>query len=458
MILVVILVDLTPIQHYLADKATEILSRKLKTKLSIERVRIDFLNHVLIQGLYVKDQNEDTLLYAGEVQIRISDWFFLRKEKPVLHYIGLSDAYVHLYRRTKSDIWNYQFVMDAFAGSNKKDTAKNTFEFDLKKVDIENVRFNMDDAWVGYDMDYGVGKLTLNAKDIDFKKELIDVDDIDIKGATVSLKAYKGGRPPDSTRQNIVYAIDTTPFNPDKWVVLVNTLSIKNSNFNLSLDADTVIAGQFNAQHLQIKDIALEVNKLSINGDTIRGNMTDLRATDRCGLAIKKMKARITVSPRESTCDNLYLETNHSKIENYYSMRYKRFPDFNDYITNVRMIVHLKSAVIDNRDIIFFAPLLKDFPITTVHVSGDGEGTVANLRGQHLIVNDGTDFLKGDIRMEGLPDIYKTYIEFNDGELITTGPNLMKYIPSLIDIHNFGFNNITQAFLADFVGKIHAQQ
>jgi len=379
----------------------------------------------------------------------------VRKEKPVLHYIGLQDAYAHLYRTPRSNVWNYQFIIDAFANNNKKDTAASSFDFDLKKVELGNVRFHMDDAWVGYDMDYGVGSLTMNVKDIDFKKELIDVDDIDIKAALVSLKAYKGGRPADTNKSIQVYPIDSTPFNPDKWLVLANSLSIKNSYFNLSLDDRIPLAGQFDAEHLQIKDIGLDANHISIRGDTIRGTITNLKAIDRCGLAIKKMKAKVTVSPVESTCDNLYLETNNSKVQNYYSMRYKRFPDFDDYITNVKMVGHLKDAVIDNRDLVFFAPQLQGFPIETVHVSGDGEGTVADLSGRHMIVTDGKNFFKGNISMKGLPDIYKTYIDFNEGELITTGPDLIKYIPSLVSIPDFGFNNISSIyFKGDYNGYI----
>ena len=81
----VILVNLTPVQNFLARKASTMLSEKLKTKVSVAHVRIDFLDHILLQGLYIEDQAHDTLLYAGTAQVRINDWFVFR-DKTILHF------------------------------------------------------------------------------------------------------------------------------------------------------------------------------------------------------------------------------------------------------------------------------------------------------------------------------------------------------------------------------------
>ena len=166
-----ILVNLTPVQNLAARKAAEILAGKLKTTVSVQHVRIDLLNHVLVQGLYIEDKEGDTLLYAGEARVRITDWFILRKDKPVLRYIGLHNTYAHLYRTAKSDKWNYQFIIDAF-DTGVRDTTKkqNEFELDLEKVDLQHVRFHMDDSWVGSDFDIDLGSLQLDADEIDLKK------------------------------------------------------------------------------------------------------------------------------------------------------------------------------------------------------------------------------------------------------------------------------------------------
>lgn len=452
-ILLVVLVNLTPVQNYIARKGAQMLADKLKTKVAIKHIRVDFLNHLVIQGLYIEDQARDTLLYAGEAEVRISDWFIFRKDKPILRYIGLHDAYAHLYRTHDSKIWNYQFISDAFSVKGKKDTSSKPkeFELDLKKVDLQHVQFHMDDAWGGEDMDFDVGNLQLDAKNLDFKKKVMDVNEIDIDKVVVSLHEFTGGKPP-KVKSTAPEVFDSTAFNPDKWVINLNKLSLKQSAFNLKASEDPAPANLFDAEHLYIKNINIDANNIHIIGDTIHGNIAMLHADERSGLSIKKMAAKVTVSPNASICDNLDLETNNSKLKGYYAMLYKHFPDFTSYITNVTMEARLKDAVVDDKDIAYFAPVLRQYP-TVVHVTGNAKGTVADISAHNLYVSDGITVIKGDIRMAGLPDIYKTKIQYTDGEFITNGKGILKYAP---DVKNdIALDKITYAyFKGSYTGYI----
>ncbi len=449
LILVVALVNYTPVQNYLTRIATETLSKKLKTKVAVTHVRIDFLNHLLLQGVYVEDQSHDTLLYAGEIQVRITDWFIF-KDKPVIHYIGLKNSYIHLYRTALANTWNSDFIADAFATPAKKDTSKSKpIELDLKKVELDNVRFHMDDKWIGQDLDFDVGNLAIDAKGLDIKKKLLEVGSIDVKNTDISVNIYHGGKP--RTKHNTaIDTFDTTPFNPDMWAAKAGKITLEGCTFHLTMDDKVPVPGEFDQNHLIIKNIAVQVSNASIIGDTIHGNVDHLTAQERCGIAIKTMRSKVTVSPIASICENLYLETNYSKVQNYYAMRYKHFPDFTSYIDSVVMEAHLKDATIDERDIVYFAPQLKALPNIIVHASGDGKGTVANLGAQHLNVTDGNTVIKGNITMKGLPDIYKTYITYTDGELFTTGEGTLHYVPQLRNSPNIALERITYAY---FKGK-----
>ena len=98
-------------QNWLAQKVTTRLSKELQSKISIDHVQIGFFNKLNLKGVFIEDQKKDTLLAAGTVQVRITDWFFL-KDKAVLHYIGLENAVINL-SRTDS-VWNYRFLQDYF--------------------------------------------------------------------------------------------------------------------------------------------------------------------------------------------------------------------------------------------------------------------------------------------------------------------------------------------------------
>src|SRR6187431_1753956 len=108
-----LLVNLTGVQTYIARQAASMLAKKLNTKVEVRHVRIDFANHLLLQGLYIEDKKGDTLLYAGEAEVRTSDWAFFQKKTPVITYLGLHQAYAYLRRPANDSVWNYQFIIDA---------------------------------------------------------------------------------------------------------------------------------------------------------------------------------------------------------------------------------------------------------------------------------------------------------------------------------------------------------
>jgi hypothetical protein len=443
LISVAVLVNLSPVQNYLAHKAANALSKKLKTEVRVANVRIDFLNHVSLQGVYIGDQAHDTVLYAGEMQVRITDWFIF-KEKMVLHYIGLRNAYIHLYRKASQE-WNYAFIADLFSVSGKKDTSSKQFEFDLKDIALENVRFHMDDKWGGEDQDYDVGSLEINSDGLDFNKKLLEVASVTAKNAVVLIREFKPGRPA-SMRPNTLDTFDRTPFNPGKWSVNVKKVSLEGCEFHLLMDTLQPVPGEFDYNNIDVTNIEALVTKATIRADTIRGNVEHFEVRERSGFAIKSMTAKVTVSPIASICDNLLLETGYSKLHNYYAMHYLHFPSFLNYIDSVVMVGRLNSSSVDIRDIGYFAPQLKKFPPVVLQVSGDGKGTVADLHAQNLNVSDGNSIVKGTLAMKGLPDIYKTYITYTNGELITSGNGILRYIPGLRNSPGIALEKITYAY------------
>lgn len=439
-------------QNFIGQKVVVYLSKKLKTTVSLKNIRVDFLNHLLIEGLYIEDRQGDTLLYAGTAQVRITDWFFLKHEKPVITYIGLYNAFGHLYRTEKSDEWNYQFVADAFdTGVRDTTKKKNEFELDLEKADIRNTRFHMNDAWAGSDLEIDLGNVQISADEVDLKKKRMDVSSVLIEKSQVKVKDYKGGKPPSPKKERTV---DTTAFNPANWLVKIKKLDLKNNTFSLNATERKPYEGEFDPAHIGITGINLTAREIHIAGDTIRGHIAGMQAKERSGLEIKNFRADATVSPVATICKNLFLETNNSKLQDYYAMHYSRFPDFTDYVDKVVMVGNLKNAYVDSRDIAFFAPALKKYP-AVVTLAGHVAGTVDSLIGKKLQLSDGNTSLKGDLSVIGLPDIYNSFIHFQNGEIFTTNHGIFKYAPRLRNNPNVAIEKLNYLhYKGDFAGYV----
>jgi hypothetical protein len=149
--------------------ATNKLSVELGTEVKIKNVSISLFNKLNMEGILIRDKQKDTILYAGQFRVRITDWFFL-KNKAELKYIGLEDAVVKLQR--KDSIWNYQFLADYFSSPSPKKKKKTTFELNLKKVDLKNIRFIQNDLWTGEITNVQLAGLSMESEKIDLSFQI----------------------------------------------------------------------------------------------------------------------------------------------------------------------------------------------------------------------------------------------------------------------------------------------
>ncbi|MFA6885791.1 MAG: translocation/assembly module TamB domain-containing protein [Fermentimonas sp.] len=118
-ILLYITFSIPPIQKWAADYALEKLEPVLGTNTNLDGIRIRLFNTVELNGLYVEDQQQDTLFYAGKINARIRALDLLRSRVTV-QKAGVENFKAILYRETSEAPFNFQFIIDAFA--TEKDT------------------------------------------------------------------------------------------------------------------------------------------------------------------------------------------------------------------------------------------------------------------------------------------------------------------------------------------------
>lgn len=192
-LLTAILVNIPLVQNWLVKQVTNRLSKDLNTTVKVRHINFNlaFFNKMSLEGTMVADHRKDTLLYAGKVNVRLTDWFFL-KNKIVLKYIGLQDAYVNLHRM--DSVWNYQFLVDYFSAppSAKK---KKGIDLDLKIVELSNIHFLKKDEWRGEDTWFDVRSMSVDARQIKLSEKNIDITSISLDDPLFAIYNYPGRRP-----------------------------------------------------------------------------------------------------------------------------------------------------------------------------------------------------------------------------------------------------------------------
>lgn len=111
------------VQKHAADFALEKLEPVIGTEARLEGIRIRLFNTVELKGLYVEDQQQDTLLYAGKLTVRIHAMDLLRNKLSV-RKVGLENFVADIYRETPDDPFNFQFIIDTFAKEKDTTTVK----------------------------------------------------------------------------------------------------------------------------------------------------------------------------------------------------------------------------------------------------------------------------------------------------------------------------------------------
>ncbi len=414
------------VQNWLVGIATSRLSKSLGTEVSVKNVSFALFNRMNLEGVLVRDKQKDTLLYAKQMKVRITDWFFL-KDKAELKYVGLEDALVNMSR--KDSIWNYQYIIDYFASPNPTKKSGG-LALNLKKINLKNIHFLKNDRWAGDYLDIRAGSLLVDADNIDFAKNEFTVSTITLDDPVIKIQGYTPIRPEFSSKKIVQAAKEGMYFNSGNITLLLDTLTIHNGSLFLDKDVNKPSVF-FDGSHIQLSKLNGKLARISFVKDTLRANI-DIALKDRCGLELKKLKTNFKLTPQIMELAKLDLQTNKSHLTNYYAMRFKDFTnDFGHYNSQVTMDAHFKEARINSDDIAYFAPDLKTWK-KEVLLSGNFLGTIENFNVDRLTARIGaTTNINGNLSMKGLPDINTTKIVLSNGSLQTNYYDLGVFIPAL---------------------------
>lgn len=322
----------TKITQYIAGR----LSEELKTKIEIKGVDIAFFSTVILEGLYVEDQHQDTLASIGKLKLHLKK-LNRKKQHITLRGVTLVDPDFRLRTYEGEEDMNLQFIIDAFASKDTTDTTSAPpWTIDVLGLAIENGHFILDN-------------------------------------------------------QN-------KPFN----------------DFGMDYD------------HLDVRNIDLDISDVAIKGDTIQARINSLAATEKSGIVINKLSTNATVCSTFIEAQELVIETANSKFFTDLTFSYDDYNAFNNFIEEVKMDADILESDLSFKDITYFAPDLEGLN-TNISIIGEIKGTVDRLKGRDVdfIFGDDTHF-EGNVELTGLPDIERTLIYLTVKKLTTSSRDLAK--------------------------------
>jgi len=176
-----ILLNVPYVQRKVSEVTSEQLAEYLGVPVQIDKIRIRWINHLILEGVSLEDQAGRQMLEATHVSAGFKPMHILAG-KYVFTTVRLFGFQLNLHKETSQDKLNLQFLIDAFAS---KDTTKKTPDIDIRLNSIllrkGNISYHVDD------------EKTTPAR---FNPKHVDIGNI---SANISLKAFNK----DSINANI---------------------------------------------------------------------------------------------------------------------------------------------------------------------------------------------------------------------------------------------------------------
>lgn len=254
-------------------------------------------------------------------------------------------------------------------------------------------------------------KLSVKINLLSLKKRKISIGSVTLDHSQIYLKEFK-----DKT-SNISFILnyfknDTTsksePIDVTLDKIILNDIAFKYKDFG-----DTTTTQGVNFADIALSKLSVTVSELDIKNHIAKAQLSNLTFRDKSGFYLKNLTSLATIDKNFMEFKNLLIETPHTKLGDYFSMKYNTFDDFSHFVSKVTMKANFKNATLYSRDVAYFASDL--FPIDiNINLNGNIKGRVNNLKAKQLAIKAGkATYIKGDFDIQGLPMLNKTFLDLN---------------------------------------------
>ena len=251
---------------------------------------------------------------------------------------------------------------------------------------------------------------------ISLKKHRINIKTVFIDNGIVQLLTHKG-----DTSMNFQFIVDyfassdttkkadTVKSKP--WDFNVSNIILNSTRFHLEDENTPREPVGMDYANIDVRDINLHLTDLRFDADTIRTNILDLSASERCGFHLKHLSGEFHVSPGFLKASNLKILTDNSDVSLSFAFLYPSWSAFNDFLNAITIKADIAPSYLDLQDIGFFAPDIRRMK-DRFRFEGRIDGTVSNFRARDFRIAYGINtYFWGNIRAFGLPDVKETFVD-----------------------------------------------
>ncbi|MEM6394909.1 MAG: translocation/assembly module TamB domain-containing protein [Bacteroidota bacterium] len=470
--LLLVLFQLPFFQNWLAQQVTSALETTLETDVSVERVRLSWLDKLDIDGLYVQDKYGDTLLFTEGIDANLSLWRFFIGEGFSVESLSLSGSRFKIQRHLGDPESNLQYALARLFPP--KEEPGRPFDLDLRRVDLEDILFAQLDSVRGQSLSAYLEEGVVRFRNMDLPNQTIEVSSAELRDPIVQQISF-AATPLDSLGEQAIPIpiTDTSRVEPVKKLkLLADNLEIINGEYKLTnYRKDTTETGDIptiDFARLHVLDVDLELTELDLHSDSLGGRLKHLSLEEKSGFVLDHLGSQdLLVTPTRLQFYELDLNTANSQIGDSIAFDFpKGWSSWDDFDNQVRMDIRLKESRISIRDLLYFARNLRNNPYfrenrnRQLTLNGRVFDRVNRLRGEDVSLKlDNANFLRGTFRSRNLSDDQPTALDLELDQLVTDMGSLQRIFsnfqppPNFEKLGKLRFSGRFQGFLNDFLAN-----
>lgn len=474
-------IQLPSVQSWGVKKVTAYFQKEWNTSVEIERFRLSLKDFLILEGVSIEDQQGESLIEIGELKTGFdTNILNVFRSRLKLQDVHLRKVNIHLEKMDGR--YNFSFILDYFSNPNKERGA-NDFEFDIKKLLLEDIQFVLNDhdnqIFLESQLKFAdflfnsvdINRLEFNLSAIQIVKPRIllslrnsmKMDDLESdEDLTESLLAL--------TRDLDLGDISITD-NTDQQSLSIRTesLTLSGGSFELNnfrrSETRTRPTDALDFDFLTLSNLNMDLEDARFKSFDIGAIICNINFDTDAGFAIEKMQAsKFSMDTTELLIQNFLVQTPNSLLGDSLSFKYRSLDDFKEFSDRVFMDVLFRDVSFATEDLYYFAPELKDNTFFkrnrtgVVDIKGRVRGRINSLRGDDMVLTlaGKTKFI-GNFGTRNLTEPSETVLNLDIESLSSTVASLRQLLPGFnLPAHfdrlgNIEFKGRFDGFYQDFV-------
>lgn len=265
-LLIIAIFQIPSVQNFAKEKAVTYLEGKIKTKVSIARLKIGLPEKVILEGVYFQDQKKDTLLAGEKLSADIS-LLQLINNKIEINSLELEGITANLNRDSKA-VFNFEYIFKAFASPEKQKSDSPPMQFSVEKIKLDRIKFNYNDAVTKNDLNANLNHFETTVKTFDLDQMIFEIPKAKINGLRFKLRQ---GLVQISNKTKVA-AVQNAPESILK--LKLGEIDLAKIDFDYQSD-ETKLSTNF-----YLKKLLAKINKIDLNNQLLLFDSIDLTGAE----------------------------------------------------------------------------------------------------------------------------------------------------------------------------------